>query len=98
MGERAAWQLREVALQALDGNAGALLEYAAGPVGELWPGTIFEAGGKEFLLLSNRGDEVFGARISGGVFDQGVSFPTSYPVTVVGDSRAVERDFWERRA
>ena len=68
------------------------------PVGELWPGTIFEAGGKEFFLVSNRGDKVFGAKIEGGVFDQGVSFPQSYPVTVIDDSRAVERDFWERGA
>jgi len=79
-----------MALQAIDGNAG--------PVGELWPGTIFEADGEEFFLVSNRGDEVFSARIESGVFDQGVSFPTSYPVTVVADTRAVERDFWKRGA
>ena len=65
-------------------------------IGELWPGTIFEAGGKEFFLVSNRGDNVFGAKIEGGVFNQGVSFPQSYPVTVVEDSRAVERVFWEQ--
>jgi hypothetical protein len=87
----AAWQLRDVALRPID-------EHAAGPVGELWPGTIFEAGGKEFFLVSTGGDEVFSARIEGGALDQGVSFPKSYPVTVVDDGRAVERDFWERRA
>jgi hypothetical protein len=65
------------------------------PVGELWPGTIFEAGGKEFFLVCNRGDKVFGAKIEGGAFAEGVSFPQSCPVTVVDDSRAVERIFWE---
>ena len=67
------------------------------PVGELWPGTIFEAGGEEFVLVSNRGDEVFGAKIEGGVFDQGVSFPKSYPVAVVDDRRAAEAAFWDDR-
>ena len=66
------------------------------PVGELWPGTIFEAGGKEFFLVGGARDTVFGAKIEGGVFDQGVSFPRSCPVRVVDDSRAVERVFWER--
>ena len=89
MSVRAAWQLPNVALQAID-------EDAAWPVGQLWPGTIFEAGGEEFFLVSISGDEVFSARIEGGALDQGVSFPKSYPVTVVDDSRAVERDFWER--
>ncbi len=67
------------------------------PVGELWPGTIFEARGKEFFLVSNCGDKVLGAKIEGGVFDQGVSFPQSFPVKVVDDSRAVERVFWEQQ-
>jgi hypothetical protein len=155
MSERAAWELREMVFQAIDGDARALLKYAAElegalaeaqwalrevraialegddgriadaqkrcdaieevtravvweanqhprgrarrPVGELWPGTIFEAGGKEFLLVSNRGDKVFGAKIEDGVFDQGVSFPKSYPVTVVDDRMAVEADFWNER-
>ena len=156
MSKRAAWELRELAFEAIDGNAGPLLKYAAeletalmeaqwalrevraiavdgddgriadtqercdaieeviravvleadqdpggrirSPVGDLWPGTVFEAGGKKFFLVSNLGDKVFGAKIEAGVFDQGVSVPKSYPVTVVDDSRAVEQDFWGRGA
>jgi hypothetical protein len=102
--------LREVRAIAVDGDDGRLADpqercsaieevtraVVWKPVGELWPGTTFEAGGKEFRLVSNRGETVFGAKIAGGGFDQGVSFPQSYPVTVIDDSRAVERDFWER--
>jgi len=115
------WALREVRAIAVDGDDGRIADAqerceaieevtravvreanhdprgrTRKPVGELWPGTIFEAGGKEFLLVSNRGDKVFGATIQNGGSDQGVSFSHSYPVTVIDDSRAVERDFWER--
>jgi len=83
MRERAASELRELVFQ---------------PVGRLWPGTIFEAGGKEFLLVSNGGDTVLAATLESGVFDQGVSFPQSCPVTVIDDSRAAEREFWERES
>jgi hypothetical protein len=105
--------LREVHTIAVDGDGGRIADtqdrcdaieevtrvgLTRRPVGDLWPGTIFAAGGREFFLVSNRGDKVFGARIEGGLFDHGVSFPKSYPVTVVDDRRAVEQAFWERGA
>ena len=113
MTELAACELQAMVSQAIDGDADPLLKYAGAlegaladddprgrtrrPIGELWPGTIFEAGGGEFYLVGrDRGDTVLGAKIEGSAFGQGVSFPKSCPVTVVDDSRAVERLFWER--